>query len=110
MFRDSRRDLPLQNNGVKQMLRRLGRQTGVPKVHAHRFRHTFATWAIENQARELDVQHLLGHSTPDIVRRYSATYISEKAARAHKEFSPADRLGERLVGVVTARGSGLPDS
>ncbi|MEE8550158.1 MAG: site-specific integrase [Gemmatimonadota bacterium] len=66
MFRDSRRDLPLQNNGVKQMLRRLGRQTGVPKVHAHRFRHTFATWAIENQARELDVQHLLGHSTPVI--------------------------------------------
>jgi integrase/recombinase XerC/integrase/recombinase XerD len=97
VFRDSRRDLPLQNNGVKQMLRRLGRQAGVDKVHAHRFRHTFATWAIENQARELDVQYLLGHSTPDMVRRYSATYNSEKAARAHEAFSPADRLGERLA-------------
>ena len=112
VFRDSRRDLPLQNNGVKQMLRRLGRQTGVPKVHAHRFRHTFATWAIENQARELDVQYLLGHSTPDMVRRYSATYNSEKAARAHEAFSPADRLGERLVapGVgTTSVGGGLPN-
>ncbi len=99
VFRDSRRDLPLQNNGVKQMLRRLGRSAGVAKVHAHRFRHTFATWAIENQARELDVQYLLGHSSPDMVRRYSATYNSEKAARAHELFSPADRLGERLVGV-----------
>ena len=97
VFRDSRRDRPLQNNGVKQMLRRLGREAGVAKVHAHRFRHTFATWAIENQARELDVQYLLGHSTPDMVRRYSATYNSEKAARAHELFSPADRLGERLL-------------
>ncbi len=97
VFRNSLHDLPLQNNGVKQMLRRLGRQTGMLKVHAHRFRHTFATWAIENQARELDVQYLLGHSTPDMVRRYSATYNSEKAARAHEAFSPADRLGERLA-------------
>ena len=99
VFRNSLRDLPLRNNGLKQMLRRLGRQTGMPKVHAHRFRHTFATWAIENQARELDVQYLLGHSTPDMVRRYSATYNSEKAARAHEAFSPADRLGERLAGM-----------
>ncbi len=99
VFRDSRRDRdqPLQNNGVKQMLRRLGRQAGLLKVHAHRFRHTFATWAIENQARELDVQYLLGHSTPDMVRRYSATDNSEKAARAHEAFSPADRLGERIA-------------
>ena len=82
----------LQPNGVKQMLRRLGRQTGIPKVHAHRFRHTFATWAIEQDARELDVQYLLGHSTPDMVRRYSATYNSEQAARAHAAFSPANRL------------------
>ena len=108
-----RDDRPLQNNGVKQMLRRLGREAGVAKVHAHRFRHTFVTWAIENQARELDVQYLLGHSTPDMVRRYSATYNSEKAARAHELFSPADRLGERLVapGVgTTSVGGRLPDS
>ena len=64
---------PLQANGLKQMLRRLGRKTGLPKVHAHRFRHTFATWAIQHDARELDVQHLLGHSSPDMVRRYSST-------------------------------------
>ena len=77
-------------------LRRLGRRAGVEKVKVHRFRHTFATWAIENEARELDVQHLLGHSTPAMVRRYSATYDAEKAARAHERFSPADRMGERL--------------
>lgn len=92
LFVSLKRKRPLQPNAVKQMLRRLGRQTGIPKVHAHRFRHTFATWAIEQNARELDVQYLLGHSSPDMVRRYSATYNSEKAARAHASFSPADRL------------------
>ena len=82
----------LQPNGLKQMLRRLAKQTGIPKVHAHRFRHTFATWAIEQDARELDVQHLLGHSSPDMVRRYASTYNSEQAARRHVTFSPAERL------------------
>jgi integrase/recombinase XerC len=95
--RNLRPDSSLQPNAVKQMLRRLGRQTGIPKVHAHRFRHTFATWAIEQDARELDVQYLLGHSTPDMVRRYSATYNSEKAARAHHLFSPASRLHQSLA-------------
>ncbi len=87
-----RQTVALRPNGVKQMLRRLGRTTGLAKVHAHRFRHTFATWAIEQGARELDVQLLLGHSSPDMVRRYASSYNSELAARRHGEFSPAGRL------------------
>ncbi len=83
---------PLRPNGLKQMLRRLGRRAGVAKVHAHRFRHTFATWAIEHDARELDVQYLLEHSSPDMVRRYSSTYRSEQAALRHHRFSPADQM------------------
>ena len=76
--------------------------TRVPKTHAHRFRHTFATWAIENDTRELDVQYLLGHSTPAMVRRYSATYNSEKAARAHARWSPGDMLNGRAAGDPTS--------
>ncbi len=85
----------LRPNGLKQMLRRLGRETGIAKVHAHRFRHTFATWAIEHDARELDVQYLLGHSSPDMVRRYSSSYRSEQAAMRHHRFSPADQMLSR---------------
>jgi integrase len=57
----------------------------VSKVHAHRFRHTFATWAIQSGAREIDVQYLLGHSSSDMVRRYSSAYRSEQAALRHGE-------------------------
>ncbi len=85
-------DVRLRPNGVKQLLRRLGRDAGVPRVHAHRFRHTFATWAIAHDARELDVQHLLGHNSPDMVRRYSATYGSAQAAERHAAFSPGDGM------------------
>jgi hypothetical protein len=42
------------------------------------------------------VQFLLGHSTPAMLRRYTATYDAEKAAQAHALFSPADRLNGRL--------------
>ena len=37
-----------------------------PGVRHPRFRHTFATWAIQQDARELDVQHLLGHAGPEM--------------------------------------------
>jgi integrase len=85
-------DVPLRPNGLKQLLRRLGKRTGIKKVHAHRFRHTFATWAIQHDARELDVQYLLGHSSPDMVCRYSSSYRSEQAALRHVTFSPADQM------------------
>jgi integrase/recombinase XerC len=82
----------LQPNGLKQMLRRLGKKTGIPKVHAHRFRHTAAAWMIAHDARELDVQYLLGHESPDMVRRYSSSYRSEQAALRHYRFSPGDQM------------------
>jgi integrase/recombinase XerC len=87
-----RQGVALQPNGLKQLLRRLARVSGVSRVHAHRFRHTFATWAIQHDARELDVQYLLGHSSPDMVRRYSSSYRSEQAALRHAAFSPADQM------------------
>ena len=70
------------------MFTRHGARAGVGQV-TPTVRHTFATWAIRVNARELDVQYLLGHSSPMMVRRYSATYDSEQAAKAHATFSTA---------------------
>ncbi len=83
---------PLAPFALTTLFDRLGKRAGVEHTHAHRFRHTFATWAIENHAREIDVQYLLGHSTSAMVRRYAATYDSAKAAEAHAAFSPATRF------------------
>ncbi len=92
---ESRR--PMNKYLLGTLFARLGERAGV-HANPHRFRHTFATWAIENHARELDVQYLLGHSTSAMVRRYSATYDAAKAADAHAAFSPAARFLARSNG------------
>ena len=82
----------LNRSAMRTIFQRLGEECGIPKVHPHRFRHTFATWAIEQQAREIDVQRLLGHSTSAMLRRYTASSDAEKAAQAHASCSPGDHL------------------
>ncbi len=73
------------------MFQRLGDRAGV-HANPHRFRHTFATKAIEAGAREIDVQYLLGYSTAAMTRRYAATCDASKAANRHSSFSPVTAL------------------
>lgn len=82
---------PLNKHHMGTMFRRLGAELGI-QANPHRFRHTFATWAIEAGAREIDVQYLLGHSTAVMTRRYAATYDSSMAAKRHHHFSPVSSL------------------
>ena len=92
LFLTSRGDAMRAAGTLEVLLRRIGERAGVTKVHPHRFRHTFATWAIESGAREIDVQLLLGHSDLTMTRHYAHTYTSEQAVRAHEELSPVRRL------------------
>lgn len=91
----------MRAQGLIVIYQRLGPLAGVAHVHPHRFRHTFATMAIRAGAREIDVQHLLGHSTSAMVRRYTRTYDAENAARAHASFSSVGQL------TLAAQTSGL---
>ena len=77
---------------LEVLLRRIAEQCGLTHVHPHRFRHTFATWAIESGAREIDVQLLLGHSDLTMTQHYARTYTTEQAIRAHTALSPVRRL------------------
>ena len=80
------------------------------KVHPHRFRHTFATWAIESGAREIDVQMLLGHSDLTMTQRYARTYTSEQAVRAHAHAQPGQpsQRGGTGGGQLGSLGAKLP--
>lgn len=89
----SRSRTEMHSHALNVLLKRLGTQAGVTHVHPHRFRHTFATWAIRSQAREIDVQSLLGHSSLAMVQRYARTYSSDQAVLAHGQFSPVAQLG-----------------
>ena len=79
-------------NTVRVLLRRIAEQLGLEKVHPHRFRHTFATWAIQSGAREIDVQMLLGALGPGDGAALLASYTPEQAVRAHARLSPVGQL------------------
>ena len=74
------------------MGQRPGRQALAVAPQAVRFQPTTNSSSAPRDARELDVQHLLGHAGPEMVRRYTASYRAEDAARPHARFSPADQM------------------
>jgi len=86
--------LPLTRGGIAMVFRVLKQLANFKDVRCspHTFRHTSATMCLEGGAGEFQVQAMLGHSTLTMTRRYVATLNSEKAAEAHKRFSPVERL------------------
>ena len=79
------------------LMRRLADRSGLEKANPHRFRYSFATWAIASGAREIDVQLLLGHSSPQMTQHYARAYDSEQAVEAHAALSPVGQLASTRV-------------
>ena len=61
----------LQIGGVEALLRKLGRELDVGRVHPHKFRRTLATKAIDKGMPIEQVQVLLGHKKIDTTLRYA---------------------------------------
>ena len=61
----------LQIGGVEALLRKLGRELNIGRVHPHKFRRTLATRAIDKGMPIEQVQVLLGHKKIDTTLRYA---------------------------------------
>ena len=70
------RSQPLTMEGLKSMLATLGEATGI-KCNAYRLRHTFCSWCADAGLPMLDLQHLLGHASTDMVADYYRGRTSE---------------------------------
>ena len=75
----------LQIGGVEAMLRGLGRQLNLTKVHPHKFRRTLATSAIDKGMPIEQVQQLLGHQKIDTTMHY-AMVKQQNVKMAHRKF------------------------
>ena len=76
--------------GIDRALRRLGKRAKVERVHAHRFRDTFACRALTTGADIRTVQHLLGHKSVTTTERHYTRWIREHQALANAAVAALD--------------------
>ncbi len=60
---------PLSDSGLRQLLERRANDAGVPHVHPHRFRHTFAHLWLAEGGQENDLMRLAGWRSREMVGR-----------------------------------------
>ena len=79
----------LTHNGLRSVLLRIGKRTGV-KIAPHILRRTFATLSLRSGMNPLHLQGLLGHSSLEMVRKY-IQMLDEDLMQAHREHGPVDK-------------------
>jgi len=87
---------PLHGSGIQSAIDRIKKRAGINEAGCvHRFRHSFALSFLRADRNPFNLQYLLGHSSLEMVRNYTATLGMEDALKAHECASPADSLDLR---------------
>jgi site-specific recombinase XerD len=81
----------MSGNAVQMVIGRVGRMSGVKRLHPHLCRHTFATNYLVNGGDVFTLQQILGHTTLEMVRRY-VNLASAHVRVQHRKFSPMDKM------------------
>jgi site-specific recombinase XerD len=80
---------PLNKNGISRIFSRLRDRCGIPRVHAHLLRHSFAVQFLRNSGDVLTLQRLMGHASIASTNRY-VSLANADLVNVHRRASPLD--------------------
>jgi site-specific recombinase XerD len=83
---------PVSYVALAHSIKRLGRKAGVPRLHPHLMRHTFAVKWLMNGGDLMSLKLILGHTDISVTQQYLHLAQSHIEV-SHHRFSPVDRLG-----------------
>jgi site-specific recombinase XerC len=82
----------LSASGIRQMVRRRCEEAGIPPIHPHQLRHTFAHEYLSRGGNEGDLMRITGWTSRQMLDRYGASVATQRALEAHDRFSPRSQL------------------
>jgi site-specific recombinase XerD len=83
---------PLTDSGLRQLLERRCDDAGIPHVHPHQFRHTFAhRWRLAGGDDD-SLMRLVGWRTREMLHRYGSSVADVRAVEAYRRLALGDEL------------------
>jgi integrase/recombinase XerC/integrase/recombinase XerD len=89
---------PLSVSALEQLIKRIGRQAGVERLHPHLLRHTFACLYLMRYRDPFALKSLLGHTTLQMTNHYCEAVQQMDVVRADTT-SIVDGIDTRLLDI-----------
>jgi integrase len=83
---------PLTYAGLHQLIDRRCDQSGLPHIHAHQLRHSFAHAYLSAGGNEGDLMQLAGWRSRAMLNHYAAGTASARSREAYRRLGVGDRL------------------